>query len=112
MKISKCCSRKCLWHITKKDREEKRIKAIKGKKSHNNNQVEKICIYCGEKFLCSPSRVKSKFYCSKKCYSKHSKSNIPKKRYKRNTTNGKRVLEHRYIMECFIGRKLKKIVVI
>lgn len=113
-KTARCCSRKCLWHITKPEREPKRLLSIKGKKAANNNQIKTFCKNCKIIFYISPSRKGKKKFCSQKCYSLYQsyiKSPQVKNRgprYKRIYVDGKRVLEHRYIMECYLNRHLKK----
>ncbi len=67
-----CCSRACLWFVTKDQREKHRLKAIRGKKAVNNNEIKHRCKHCNKVFYDSPS-VKRK-YCSKFCINKKSKS--------------------------------------
>lgn len=100
-----CCSRSCLWYITKHIREAQRLKSIKNKKSHNNKQIEIICKTCKKPFLISPSRIYTRKFCSKNCYTIAS---IKEKKatYKKISLNGIRILEHRHIMELYLNRKL------
>lgn len=63
-----CCSKACLWHITKKDREPKRLLKIIGKKAANNAETKHFCQYCSKEFFDSPSRKRK--YCSKACVNK------------------------------------------
>jgi len=64
-----------------------------------------MCKTCKNIFYISPSRKNIKKFCSRKCYTLAAATgNLP---YIRIRINGKRVLEHRYIMEQFIGRQLK-----
>jgi len=107
--ISRCCSKNCLWHYTKSVREPKRLKKIIGFTAHNNQQLFKNCTTCNQRFNISPSRKDVKRFCSTSCYAISQRSlELPKKRYKRITVNGKRVLEHRHIIEQQLGRKLNK----
>lgn len=105
IKDSICCSRKCLWHITKSQREPARLNSIIGKKAVNNKQIKIHCHECKTPILISPSRLGRTKFCNKDCYSKAQKT--PKRLpYKRISINGIRVHEHRYIMEVFMKRKL------
>lgn len=104
---AKCCSRKCLWHLTKSTREPKRLEKIKGKIAHNNEGYLMQCKYCQKEFHISPSRIGNKFFCSKKCYSSFFKKEN-KTKYKMISVNGIRCLEHRYLMEKKLNRKLMK----
>jgi len=47
----------------------------KGKKAHNNKQLERICIWCGKKRLVAPAFVNRK-YCNRKCMKEHYASGI------------------------------------
>lgn len=108
IKIAICCSRKCLWYITKPLREPKRLLSISNKKSINNKQLIINCKKCNKEFFISPSRQNYTKFCSRKCYSKavsDKYSNFQK--YIRIIIDGKRVLQHRYIMEIHLNRKLK-----
>jgi len=104
--IAKCCSRKCLWHITKKDREPKRLKTITGKKAANSANLKINCYLCKKSFFISPSRIHTKKFCSQKCYTESQTSPAPLKKYLRIYVNGIRKHVHRHIMETFLGRKL------
>lgn len=107
--ISRCCSRKCLWYITYIDREPNRLKKVTGKKAINNKQQIVKCKFCCLDFLKSPSRTNKKF-CSRQCYGNFvSKKYLNKQKYIRITTpEGKRMHEHRYLMQIHIGRELTK----
>lgn len=78
-----------------------------------------LCNYCGKEIV-----RRNKFYkfCSRKCHHDYIGNNLvrddadrvkypsnkyPKKKYKHKFLNGKTVLEHRYIMENYLHRKLK-----
>jgi hypothetical protein len=108
---AKCCSRKCLWHITKLYREPKRLLKVKGKIAVNNKQIAINCRFCKSEIKISPSRVSHTKFCNQACYSsavKELKQKDPSfGKYKKITINGKRVLEHRYIMEQHLGRLLE-----
>lgn len=87
-----------------------------------------LCIYCGKKFktYCSPSRLKNNKpkFCSLICLGKYQKgSNNPSYNGGKHIQNGYMkilvthhpncdvrgyVYEHRFIMECKLGRYLKK----
>lgn len=57
----------------------------------------------------SPSRKETAKFCSKKCMNEAFKENgNANQKYIRITVNGERLLEHRYIVETNIGRKLHK----
>jgi hypothetical protein len=104
---SRCCSRKCLWHVTKSSREPKRILSISNKKAVNNRQTIKNCKICHKEMLVSPSRIEITKFCSSKCYGiAMSSLNKNPHNYIRIYVDGVRVHEHRYIMETYLGRKL------
>jgi len=68
------------------------------------------CLICDKEFFISPSRKGKKKFCSMECFSKAksiqmSNSDINSK-YVRIHVNGKRVLEHRHVMEKHLKRKL------
>lgn len=81
-------------------------------------KVKCICPECGKEFYQYPSRIKQGVKrCSTECKAKHqSRENNPSwKRgytlnngYKMIWVDGKKVYEHRYVMEQHIGRKLKR----
>lgn len=104
-KTAICCSRKCLWHITRANREPKRLASIINKIAVNNKQIQVECKKCKKVIFISPSRKHKTKFCSKKCYT--NAATIPgKKQYKRIYVDGIRVHEHRHIMEKQLGRKL------
>lgn len=106
---SKCCSKKCLWHITKSKREPNRIESISNKKSCNNKRIIINCMNCKKEISISPSREKYTKFCSRKCYAELVKNIYGNnQKYKRISIKGKRIHEHRYIMEIHIGRELNK----
>lgn len=49
----------------------------RGKKAHNNNQKERVCIWCGKKEMVSPVFA-VRPYCSRNCMQKHYDSGILK----------------------------------
>ena len=102
---AKYCSRSCTNIGTRSLREGARLKAIRGRHAHNYVDLQIACAYCGKIFHCPPSRLLSKSHCSMECYSK-AQRNIHNEGYIRITENGRRVLEHRLIMESALGRLL------
>jgi hypothetical protein len=68
-KKQKCCSRSCNAKLS--------ASYCIGKKAHNNQQEERICIWCGKKEMVSPSFSKRP-YCSRSCMQKHYASGILK----------------------------------
>lgn len=70
------------------------------------------CAYCGKEFYLSKGKIeRSKtHFCSKECFNlyeqPHKKEDI-QATYRIVVRNGKRVLEHRYIIEKSLGRKLE-----
>jgi len=103
---ARCCSRKCLWHVTFAKREAKRLKAITGKIAHNNTQVSIKCKFCKKPFKIPKSKRDTKFFCSHACYGAWQQANNLTK-YKRVTVDGERMYEHRWIMEQHLGRRLR-----
>lgn len=71
--------------------------------------VYKNCLNCGKEYKIKKSREKLTKFCSYKCMNKF-KSATKKKMngYIFWRENGKRIWEHRTIMEQFLGRKLSK----
>lgn len=103
---SRCCSRQCLWHITKSIREPNRLSSISGKKAHNNAGSFINCQRCNKRIDLSPHHLHKRKYCSNEC--KNSNARHEKLSYIRITVNGERRLEHRYLMEQFLQRPLHK----
>ena len=76
--------------------------------------MEKRCEYCFKLFTCKDRRGRKRRFCSKPCASaytaKHRSTTkgwiITTKGYKQILVNGKYVMEHRLIMEEYLGRKL------
>src|SRR3990167_5739214 len=84
----RCCSRICLRNWLAR------------------NRVKYICNVCGSDFFCPPGRTGVKF-CSNACKSTYYRSkNI--RPYGRIWDGSKQVLEHRWVMEKFLGRKLSR----
>lgn len=103
---AKFCSRSCLAKAKIPATEIARLAAITGKKAPNNAGLTKKCEHCMVEFSVSPSRARSKKFCSQACYAKAQRVNMPH-RYVRITVDGVRKLEHRHIVEHSIGRPLK-----
>ena len=99
------CSKSCTNLGTIHKREPERLKAIRGKLAYNNANLTKLCEQCGSIFSVSPSRINLKFYCSQTCYTK-SQQKPPRLPYKTIIINGVRQLEHRYLIEQHLQRKL------
>lgn len=71
------------------------------------------CDTCGKEFYLSKNRIeKNKYhFCSKDCYKNFERPHIKEKInsiYRTIRRNGKDILEHRYIMEQHLGRKLSR----
>ena len=101
---AKFCSRSCtakFWN----PRNVNRISAISGKKPHNFAACQIACLECGKEFFISPCRKGSQKFCSAECYSIFQRLDNPSG-YVRITVDGKRVREHRWLVERSIGRKL------
>lgn len=106
---SKCCSRRCLWYITRPDKLPQTQTFKKGDIPHNKNKIQLNCLHCKRVFEKSPSRKDVAKFCSKQCMNEALKENgNAKQKYIRITVNGKRQLQHRYIMEQHLGRELHK----
>ena len=81
-------------------------------------KIECKCIICGKSFYQYPSRIKQGIKCcSNKCRGKritgegnhnYNNGNITDCGYKMISVNGKKVYEHRCVMEQHLGRKLLK----
>lgn len=99
------CSRKCTAIATLQSREPLRLAAIRGKKPYNWTNTIKDCPVCFSLFETSPST--GKIYCSKDCYSKSLCKPLENHRYVRVSKNGRRMPEHRFVMEQYLGRILK-----
>src|SRR5438094_600123 len=80
--------------------------------------VEKICERCGTRFTVEPKRLHTARYCSRSCLAKAhlpqfqvrfaagGSKRRPKTPYHQIMRNGKKVREHRYVMEQHLGRRL------
>lgn len=66
------------------------------------------CTACGAPVLVKPSKESrnANHFCSRTCYDAFQKTGSLKNGYKVITVDGCQVLEHRYIMEASLGRKL------
>ena len=78
-----------------------------------------LCITCKKEYYVPQYRIKNSKYCSRSCLAKihlkqfsstygFKKIGNPLHKYKCVTIDGKRIREHRYIMEKHLGRKLKR----
>lgn len=86
--------------------------------SKKRKGIIKRCIVCNKEYYIPQFRNSISKYCSRKCLAKQhlkkyvsiygfKKSNKPKHIYKYIITpEGQRMREHRYVMECFLNRKL------
>ncbi len=111
-KTTKYCCRSCQAYDLAK-------RGISGRKKTTGVNIE--CSYCGNIFYAEQNRIKkyNVKYCSRSCSAKvnlvkyievygFKKSKKPLHKYKTILINGKRVREHRYIMENHLGRKLER----
>ena len=81
-------------------------------------KVKMICPVCNKEFYLCPSRVRQGIKCCpNECKGKsmtgpghvnYHGGSITSWGYKQISIKGKKVYEHRYVMEQFLGRKLKK----
>ena len=81
--------------------------------------IYKICRFCEKMYYVEPKRKHTAKYCSISCGSKSrapefskkygfQPQNKPKRRYKQiKTPDGRHMLEHRWVMEQHLGRKLE-----
>ena len=100
------CSRRCLGLAMLPAINEPRVRALRGRKAHNNGGIQSLCEQCGKLFSHPPSRLGIRHFCSQLCYTAAQRvGNLS--RYRRITVNGKRVLEHRWMMEQYLGRVLE-----
>lgn len=95
---SECCSRPC---------------ATRYQRAHHKDPVVPVarhCTRCGVTFI---SPFKNQKFCCRACYFKTYKSTVPTRGttdgngYRCVCVGGKRILEHRYVMEHYIGRPLR-----
>jgi HNH endonuclease len=106
-KTFRFCSRSCLAKAMLPEIQIPRLQAITGKPAHNNAGLTRPCKQCGNQFALPPSRTASKHYCSQDCYSLAQRVALQRGQYRRITTpDGRRMHEHRYLMEIAIGRPL------
>lgn len=98
------CSRRCLGKAMLPAIHEPRLAAIRDKHAHNFEWHFVVCLQCDDVFPCSPSR-KNKKFCSQECYGVWQRAHNCGE-YIRVTVNGKRMLEHRYVMSQVIERDL------
>jgi hypothetical protein len=75
------------------------------KKSYKTKVVVKKCLYCDKEFT---TNKKNRKFCSKVCGCKNRyKKKAPNRYIQMVLDNGRRITEHRYVMEKHLGRKLK-----
>jgi HNH endonuclease len=92
-KRSKYCSRDCYF------------KASVGKIKSPVEPISKICDYCRNPFMC---KRETRRFCSLACrYASANTGHVDFQGYRKIHVNGKRVREHRYVMEQHIGRPLQ-----
>ncbi len=108
---AKFCSRLCAAHVQLAAIRHKANAASKGRKPPNFAGTSIVCEQCGTRFFVPPSRLRSKRFCSQSCFSTTQRGGVTppvesKDRYVRITVDGKRMLEHRWIMEQHLGRRL------
>jgi len=113
----KYCCRSCnSYDIAKKFGKQRALKRRNGKTF--------VCKICGKSFYAPKHRLKTAQYCSRRCTSIANPENTQKARmasplmaragkcppriYKYIKVNGKRVREHRHIMQLYLGRKLER----
>jgi HNH endonuclease len=101
----KFCSRSCLMKARLPSIETPRLAVITGKKPSNFAGQQRRCVQCDKLFYFSPSRYNSKKFCTRNCYASYQRTDN-KRPYKRVTIDGRRILEHRYVMEMILDRKL------
>lgn len=104
------CSRRCLWVALKPSREPKRLAALRGRHPSNFKACYITCEKCGKSFNVPPAHAtrpgKPKRYCSRECYFSSIRMTPRPQKYRRITRDGKRFLEHRWVMEQHLGRRL------
>lgn len=105
-KITRFCSRSCLGKARLPEIHVPRLAAIVGQPARNNAGLSISCAHCQRVFSISPSRQHAKRFCSQTCYSAAQRAPATQW-YIRITVQGRRVLEHRHVMEQYLGRKLE-----
>ncbi|MHB8727564.1 MAG: HNH endonuclease signature motif containing protein [Sulfuricaulis sp.] len=72
-----------------------------------NRKVKVACGFCGRSLLRSPSKAARKHvFCDKTCHLRYKSKGCVCNGYRLITVSGKQVLEHRWIVEQHLGRKL------
>jgi len=112
----KFCCRSCLAFDV-----AKRFGKQRGEKKRNGTTKE--CLICKTQFYVPKYRIQTALYCSRRCTSIANPENTKKARdvspimnragkcspriYNQITVDGKQIREHRYVMQCHLGRKLE-----
>lgn len=99
------CSLRCTNIGTRHLREPMRLASVVGIPAHNNRQVLRHCQHCDRAFLSSPSAAPK--FCSNACRWEAQRTLTSRGQYIRITVDGRRVYEHRHVMEMIIGRPLR-----
>jgi HNH endonuclease len=106
---SKFCSRQCIGKMRIPEREIPRLAAVRGRRPSNFAGVFKHCDFCHKLFWFSPSRRGLRRYCSIVCRARaDTVDRLDHYGYVRITVNGRRMREHRHVMEGILGRRLRR----
>lgn len=108
------CSKSCAMKVR---RPSYKMVGRKGPRPERKTGTIINCLCCQKEIYIPKHRIGKTKYCSQSCLAKvhlkqfaspWKKLNLPKRKYKVLTVNGKQVREHRHIMSQFLGRKLKR----
>lgn len=99
------CSAKCYHNFARNNRHLRKFSPGKG-----GGKIELTCDCCGNSFYRSRGNIIfENNFCSKRCYGDSMRATdglVTTFGYKKIWADGKLVLEHRYIMEQYLGRQL------